>query len=183
MSVENMKWDNQGISWVFEGNKITKNIDHVFFASVNKSENCVVVEAGLNFSQDQVYHLTFDGTPIFIVDKTAGKVCWKYQDKIVEIETCNILNAQLYAEQGIVLIIIAINQKDKLLKGFALDGSLRFEKHPPEGFDFNYLTSNRNQPSVVCDGDDSNTDQYGRNSRHFIIDSQTGDLLKENLAY
>ncbi|WP_055109360.1 hypothetical protein [Paenibacillus ihumii] len=84
----------------------------------------MVVEAGQNYSQDQIFYLSFEGKQIFL-----------------------------------------------------------FVERPPQGFDFNYLSTLKNQPSVVCEGDEDNTDIYRRNGWSFIIDTKTGDMTKGNLAY
>lgn len=185
MSIENFIWDskNQSVSWSFNGKTILKRFENAYFATHNTQKNYVYVEAGQNFSQDQIYYFSLDGTQIFTIDKMNNKVNWQIKDELVEINCHNILNAQLYIEQSIVIIISAENQNEKVMKGFALDGELLFIKDPPRGFTFNYLATFRNQPSIVCDGDKSNADEHGRSSWHFIINAKTGDISKENLAY
>ena len=46
-----------------------ETFENAYFASVNKQKNFVYVEAGKNYSQDQIYHLSFDGKRIFVLDK------------------------------------------------------------------------------------------------------------------
>jgi hypothetical protein len=60
---------------------------------------------------------------------------------------------------------------------------LLFEKEPPQGYTFMYLSTSRNHPSVVCDGGENNADAYGRSTWRFAINTKTGDMTKENLAY
>ena len=81
------------------------------------------------------------------------------------------------------MVITVSNQVDRKLKGFALDGTLLFEKEPLQGYSFKNLSTLNNQPSVVCDGGETNADAYGRSRWHFAIDTKTGDMTKENLAY
>jgi hypothetical protein len=185
MTVENFIWDseNQSVSWTYDEKVIKETFENAHFASVNEQKNFVYVEAGQNYSQDQVYHLSFDGKQIFIFDKVNGKVSWLHQDQLVEVNCKNVINAQFYVGQAVIIIITASNQVDRKLQGFALDGTLLFEKEPPQGYNFVYLSTSKNQPSVVCDGGKTNADVYGRSSWHFAIDNKTGDMTKENLAY
>ncbi|QAA33527.1 hypothetical protein [Clostridium manihotivorum] len=184
MTIENFIWDshNQSVSWLYDGKVIKETFKNAHFASVNRQKNFVYVEAGKNYSQDQIYHLSFDGGPIFIFDKVNNIVRWLNQDKMVEVNCKKIVNAQLYIGQ-VVLIITASNGVDRRLQGFALDGTLLFEKEPPQGYKFEYLSTSKNKPSVVCDVGKTNVDAYGRNSWYFTIDTKTGDMTKENLAY
>lgn len=185
MTIENFIWDsqNQSVSWTYNGKIIKETYENAYFATVNTQENFVYVEAGQNYSQDQVYHLSFDGKRIFTLDKLRGKVSWLYQDKMVEVACKSIVNAQLYIENGVIIVITALSQSRRKLQGFALDSTLLFEKEPPHGYSFVNLSTYKNKPSAVCDGGKTNADAYGRSSWHFAIDIKTGDMTKENLAY
>lgn len=185
MGVDNFIWDseNQSVGWSYNENCVFKRIENAFFASLDEHNKYVFVEAGQNFSQDKIYYLNFDGEELFTVDKVNDKVSWQLQDQLVEVNCKDIQCAQLYIEQCVVIIISGEDQIEKEIKGFALDGTLLFVKSPPQGFSFKYLSTNKNRPSVVCDGDQANTDAYGRYSWHFIINHKTGDMSKESLAY
>lgn len=185
MIIENFIWNsqNQSVSWTYNGKVIKETFDNAHFAFVNAQKNLVYVEAGQNYDQDQVYHISFDGKLIFTLDKVSGKVSWLYQDQLIKVDCKNIMNAQLYIGQGIVIVITAPNQADRKLQGFSLDGKLLFEKAPPQGYSFVHLSTSKNQPSVVCDGGKANADVYGRSSWHFAIDTKIGDMTKENLEY
>lgn len=185
MAVENFIWDskNQSVSWIYGGKLIKETFENAYFASVNKQKNFVYVEAGKNYSQDQIYHLSFDGKRIFVLDKLNDKVSWLHQNKLIKICCKNIVSAQFYTGQVVLIISVASNQVNKKVQGFALDGTLLFEKEPPQGYNFVNLSTWKNQPSVVCDGGKTNADAYGRSSWHFAIDIKTGDMTKENLAY
>lgn len=185
MTVENFSLDNenQSVSWLYDGKLVEKNFKDMHFASPSTQKKFVYVEAGKNFSQDQIYHLSFDGKLIFAFDKINSKVSWQHQGKLVEVDSKNITNAQLYMNQGIMILITVLNQDDKRLQGFSLDGTLLFVKAPPQGYNFMYLSALNNQPSVVCDGGKASTDAYGRSSWHFSIDTKTGNMTRENLAY
>lgn len=184
MTVENFIWDsqNKSVSWIYDGVVIKEIFENAHFASVNKEKNFVYVEAGENYSQDQIYHLSFDGKRIFIFDKVNDIVSWLHKDQMVEVNCKNIVNAKFYNGQ-VVIIITESNGVDRRLQGFALDGTLLFEKEAPQGYKFDYLSTSKNKPSVVCDGGKTNVDDYGRSSWHFTINTKTGDMTKENLAY
>ncbi len=185
MNIENFNWDskNQSANWSYNGKTIKKKYDNAYFASLNKQKNLVYIEAGENYSQDQIYYLSFNGEQIFKIDKVKGKMSWQQQDRLVEVNCKGILNGQYYIEQDIVVVITAGEQGDKKLKGFALDGTLLFVKQPPKDYTFNYLSTFMNQPSVVCNGGKANADAFERSSWHFLINTKTGEMSKENMAY
>lgn len=185
MNVRNFIWDsqNQSVSWEYNGEIIKERYENAYFATVNTQKNFVYIEAGQNYHQDQVYHISFDGKRIFTLDKLSSKVSWLYQNKIVEVACKNIVNAQFYIEKGIIMVITDSSQSHRKLKGFRLDGTVLFENEPPHGYSFVNLSTYKDEPSVVCDGGKSNADAYGRSCWHFAIDIKTGDMTKENLAY
>ena len=185
MTIENFVLDikNQSVSWIYEGKTIKETFVNAYFASVDKQNNYVYVESGNNYSQEQIYHLSFDGKHIFEVDKLKNTISWLYQNKSIKINCKNIADAQIYKEQIVIIISETSNNVGKKLQGYALDGTLLFEKKPPKGYSFVNLSSFRNQPSVVCDGGKIDIDVYGRNKRQFSINIKTGEMIKENLAY
>ena len=73
--------------------------------------------------------------------------------------------------------------QDRKLQVFTLEGVLSLEKAPPQGYSFVNLSTSKNQPSVVCDGGRDRADVYGRSRWHFAINTQIGDMTRENLAY
>jgi hypothetical protein len=183
--MENFIWDNKkhSVSWLYEGKRIERTINNMFFASVNEQKKNVYIEAGKQYSQEQVYILSFEGECIFECDILQDKVCWKYQNKRIKVDCKKIVDAQLYEGKIVLIICTMPNQVDKKLQGFALDGAFLFEVEQPKGYCFYYLSSLENQPSVVCDGGEDNSDGYGRSMWHFSVDIKNGDLRKESLAY
>ena len=95
MTVEKFIWDTdkQTVSWEYSGKSIQKTFVDAHFAFVNKQENFIYVEAGKDYSQDQIYHLSFGGEQIFTLDKVSGKVSWFYHDQRVEIDCKNVVEA------------------------------------------------------------------------------------------
>jgi len=76
MSVGNFIWDNENqcVSWSYNGKGFKKKFENAHFASLNTQKSFVYVEAGQNYSQDQVYYLSFDGNLIFSFDKVSNKI-------------------------------------------------------------------------------------------------------------
>lgn len=185
MSIENFIWDkqNESVSWSYNGKIIMKRYENMHFAYLDLKENYILVKTGKNYNIEQFYHISFEGKHIFSVDMISGKVGWQLQDRQIEVHCKNIVSAELYIKHGIIMIISAENQMEKMLKGFALDGTLLFEKKPPKGYTFHYLSASNNLPTVVCSGGKENADAYGRNLWHFSINPQTGEMLKISLAY
>lgn len=183
MIVKNFVWDSKSVSWIFEGRVINKTFENVHFAVFDTQKEVVYVEAGKNYSQDQVYNISFDGKEVFMFDKIVGKICWIYQKKLVQVIRDNIISVQPYNEYGLIIAIVEKCQDNRRLQAFKLDGTMFFEKQPPQGYKFLYLASSNNCHSVVCDGGESKADAYGRSSWHFSIDIKTGNMIKENLAY
>jgi len=185
MDIENFIWDkkNQSLSWSYNGNMIKKIFENMNFANYDLNNNYVLVKIGKEFKVEQVYYLSFEGKQIFAFDKINDKVEWKQKDRLVEVDCKDIVHANIYFEQDVILVISGESQNNRLLKGYGKDGKELFIKKPPQGYTFNYLSALKNQPAVVCNGGKENADQYGRSSWYFSIDFKTGDMSKENLAY
>ncbi len=185
MAVENFIWDNENqcVSWSYNGKVFKKKFENAHFASLNTQKSFVYVEAGQNYSQDQVYYLSFDGNLIFSFDKVSNKIRWQHNGSQVEANCINLENAQFYGDFNIIIAISGTTKLDKRMKGYSLDGKLLFEKEPPQGYSFMYLSTSDNKPAIVCDGGKENADKYGRSSWYYIIDTKTGDMLKGSLAY
>ena len=184
-TIKNFIWDsqNKSVSWIYNGKVIKKKFENAYYASVDLQKKYVYIELGQNYYREQVYYFSFDGERIFMADKMSGIVNWLYEDQVIEIDSRNILNAQIYREQGVVILITVPNQTDINIKGFALDGRLLFKKEAPEGYSFMYLSTFKNQPAIVFDGGETNADVHGRSSWYFIVDINTGDMTRENIAY
>lgn len=185
MSIENFIWDkqNQCVSWNYNGKTIKKIYENMNFANFDLQNNYVLVTVGKNFRVEQVYYLSFEGKQIFLFDKVNGEISWQYNNQLIGVSCENIQDAQIYFKNDIVIAITAINQIDKKMKGFSLDGKLIFEKESPAGYIFEYLSTSNKLPTVVCDGGKANADAYGRSEFHFEIDTKTGDMSKICLAY
>ena len=185
MSIENFIWDkqNQSVSWVYNGKVVKKRYEDLNSSSPDLEDNYIFISTGKDFRVDQVYYLSFEGEQIFTCDRVNGKVCWKYDNRLFEVGFKNLDSAEIYLNNDIVIVVIATNPADKILKGYALDGKLLFEINPPNGYKFEYLSFIDNSPTVVCNGGNINADAYGRSEFHFKIDTKTGVLEKIGLAY
>ncbi|WP_010245437.1 hypothetical protein [Acetivibrio cellulolyticus] len=182
--VDNFFWDkdNKCVCWSNNGKDIKVNVENMYFACLEMQKKYIFVEVGKNYSQDQIYYFSFDGNKIFTVDKVTGSVSWQSKDEVVNVQCDNLVSAQFYIEHELVLVITSNKQNERLL-GFALNGKKLFEKGPPQDYNFRYLSTSANFPSVVCDGGKTNADAYGRSNWHFVINTLTGDMTKCSLAY
>lgn len=185
MNIQNFVWDKQNytVSWSYNGKIIKKIFKNLHFAYLNTQENFILLKVGKNFIIEQVYYLSFEGNQLFLLDKVNGKISWQYNNQFIEINCENLESSQIYFSNGIVIAIIAMSQNERMIKGFSLDGKLMFEKKPPEGYVFKYLSTANKLPTVVCDGGKTDADIYGRSEFHFEINTKTGEMKKINLAY
>jgi hypothetical protein len=183
MEVKDFIWDLDIVSWSYNEKNIKIQFSNINFANVDSVKNYVYIVCGENFSEDQVYYLSFEGKQIFAYDKKSGKISWDYKDRLVEINCKNITSAKLESKDGIVLVISGSQNSNEKLLGFTLDGVQLFEKAPPKGYHFLYFSSVSNRLSIVCEGGKDQADAYGRNNWHFVIDTKIGEMVKSNLAY
>ncbi|RIW30388.1 hypothetical protein D3H55_16755 [Bacillus salacetis] len=165
------------------GTVIKNNYEHAYFATINENEDYVFVEAGENYEQERVYYISFDGDQIFSFDKLTGNVSWLNRNKQIQIKCKNAIGAHRYSEHNIIIVVNQNGISATKLNGYALDGTLLFEKDSSDGFDFVYLTTFRSSPYIVYDGGKANADSFGRSWWNFSIDPRSGKLNKEHLAY
>jgi len=181
MSGVDYKFDSSNVIWEYNSKKVELQISKINFVNVEKENRYIYIVCGENFSEDTIYYYSFEGNKIFSYDKIKGTVSWDYKGKSVELKCKDIINAKLFLEQEVVIILAnGQNSKDRVI-GYNLEGGLKFEKYAPKDYKFLYLSTSSDKITVVCEG--SHSDSYGRNSWHFELDLSTGELTKINLAY
>lgn len=185
MNLENLTLDigNKNVSWIYKKITISKTIENIYFANINEKRRFVYVEAGKNFSQEQIYNFSYDGGVIFTLDKLIGKIRWFYNGKEIVVNDKDIHEAQRYIDLDRVLMISKLNGNNKILKCYDLNGQLVFEKEAPDGYTFMHLSTIDNKPVVICDGGVNNIDKYERSSWNFSVDTENGNITKQNLSY
>jgi hypothetical protein len=183
MEVKNFLWNSESVSWSYNGKSINIEYPNIIFANLDIQKNYVYIVCGKNFSEDQIHYLSFEGNQILYYDKINGKISWEFDGKLIDINCKDIIYAIREIKDELVLVISGSQQFNEKLLGFTLEGKLLFEKEPPKGYHFLYLSSVSNRPSVVCQGGKEQTDSFGRNEWHFILDMKTGEMLKSDLAY
>ena len=95
MSIENFFWDNetQIINWSYNQENFKTKIEHLYFASIQSSY--VYAEAGMNFSQDQIYYFSFEGKQIFTSDRTLREIRWQFNNQSVNLHLENIIERSI----------------------------------------------------------------------------------------
>jgi hypothetical protein len=71
--VDKLYWDQNKISWYF-GHEIVKEINNIILATVRKDRKIIYIEAGTNFTSEQVYCFLYNGDLLFMYDKISGIV-------------------------------------------------------------------------------------------------------------
>lgn len=185
MEIKKFNWDKDTgiVSWFYNEKMIERKFDSIYFASINLDEKQVYVEAGKNYSQDEICYLSFEGELIFIFNKIENKIKWKVLNNSIEVNCEGLKHAKYFKSQAVILVISIINQAKENLICYDVEGNLLFEKESPLGYKYVYLSSFEGTPSVVCEGGDLKVDSFGRNTWHYIINIKTGELLKGGLAY
>lgn len=115
MNIENFFWDkvNHCVSWSYNGKDIKENYENMFFATADLEKKYIFIKAGQNYSQDQIYYISFDGKLIFSFDKVSGKISWQHKYQLVEVSKKNIEYAQMYFNHDIIMAITVKNKNDK----------------------------------------------------------------------
>jgi hypothetical protein len=116
-----------------------------------------------------------------IIDKGKNRINWNNNGVPVSVSCEFPSSAQLFASWRVVLVLAGAAEFPTVLLGFALDGKKIFEKEPPEGFVFSYLTEHPTAGlAVVCGGKERIDGWY---DWHFVVDPSTGELTKHCPAY
>ncbi|MEC5425169.1 hypothetical protein QGM71_16910 [Virgibacillus sp. C22-A2] len=183
MDIKDFTWDSDSIRWNHKGRNIALNLQDINFANLEVNQKHIYVVCGKDFSENQIYYLSYEGKKIFEYNKKLGGISWEHNGEIIDINCDYIENARLYVEEEVVMVITRTRQGNGKLLGFKLNGMLLFEQVVPEEYQLLYLSSINNRPSVVTEGSKKHADSYGRNTWHCMIDIKTGKLSKANLAY
>ncbi len=175
------KFNSNNVTWEYNNIKVELQISNINFVNVEKENRYIYIVCGENFSEDITHYYSFEGNRIFSYDKIKGMVSWDFKGKTVELNCNGVINAKLFIDQEVVIVLEnGQNSNDRVI-GYNLDGGLKFENYAPENYKFLYLSASQDRITVVCEG--GNSDSYGRNSWHFELNLSTGELTKINLAY
>lgn len=177
--MENFNWnfENKEVTWKNNGIEIKKTITNAYFASVLQEKNLVYVEAGENYSANEIYYFSFDGKLALSLNKKNNSISWTYNDEEMHESYCNLIDAGIYNDNTIIVI------SDENLFCYDINGDLLFKESSSNELKFIRLTSINNTPHVVCDCGKGNEDEYGRKWWNFEIDRDNCTLTKKNLAY
>jgi hypothetical protein len=134
-----------------------------------------------NEMQVQYYSLT--GDFVFSYTKNSGGVSWNSKYGPKEIFVNDLLSANIYQPEEIVIVLSGVKNKNCKLLIYGFDGDLKVQCHEPENYYFSYLSRYEGRPAIVCIGNEKTKDNYGRNDWKFVINPITGELTKISLAY
>lgn len=181
MSSVGYKFDSNNVTWEYNSKIVELQISNIKFVNVEKDNRYIYIVCGENFSEDITHYYSFEGNRIFSYDKIKDMVSWDLKGNSVELNCNEVINAKLFIDQEIVIVLEnGQNSKDRVIR-YNLVGEIKFENYAPEEYKFLYLSTSQDRITVVCEG--GNSESYGRNSWHFEFDLSTGELTKINLAY
>lgn len=183
MTIKDLEWGSDTVSWSYNGKTITKKYPNIDYADDDINEGHIYLTCGNEGSEDQKIYLDLQGEELFSADEKNGVVSWKHEGGLFEYKNQHLNQALPYFSEQRVLLLLKDENHKQVLLGFNIDGEKRFETEPPAHFSFYYLSETAGKPSIVCEGDRLVADQFGRNSWHFLIDLETGELVKGELAY
>ncbi|MCD7034526.1 hypothetical protein LRR81_09770 [Metabacillus sp. GX 13764] len=177
MAVKDLIYDNNSISWVHRGKKITRKLSDIFFASDEPSG--IYAECGKNFIQTAIYEFSNEGTILFAHDRMLGTATWLHNGCTIKIQNASLTEVKSCFDHKLILAIDKVKEK---LIGISLDGSILFETPPPAGYSFYRLSETEGLPSIVCEGGEDE-DKYGRCQWHFVVNPVTGGLKRGTFSY
>ncbi|MDE7223157.1 MAG: hypothetical protein K2O34_05195 [Acetatifactor sp.] len=93
----------------------------------------------------------------------------------------NMKQVGFFPQKGRIFVIVAHNEQE--LQGYTLEGKQIFAASSPLEFEMQYFITANDKVMVVCDGNGENADKYGRFRYNFYLDTDTGELTKESIAY
>lgn len=178
--ISNLQYSKEQVSWTFRRKEVNLKLNNVIFASEDTENNYISIDCGGKFETKKVYLFDFSGNLLLNYDIEKGHIVWKYNFSEKEMVIHNLLLVGYFIQKNIFLIMY--QGKHREVGAFDLNGDFLFEVIKPEGFEMMYFQEFPDHVSVVCDGDDSQIDKFGRGRFNFKLDVETGYLTKEGLA-
>ncbi|WP_332651807.1 hypothetical protein [Lysinibacillus sp. 54212] len=179
--IRNLQYSKEQVSWNFRQKEVNVKLNNVIFASEDKENNYIRIDSGENFETKKVYLFDFIGNLLMSYDIEKGHMAWKYNSSEKEMDIQNLLQVGYFPQKNMFLTMY--QGKNREVAAFDLNGDFLFEVIKPEGFEMMYFQEFKDYVSVVCDGDDSQVDKFGRRRFNFQLNADTGYLTKEGLAY
>lgn len=175
----NIEYNNSKVEWFYEGKKIEYSTSGIEYAVRNDST--IFIEEYtegtfryeyLDFTGQLIISYSADSEDITIVNK---------EDKKVTINIPSLKDVSVGNNKNIYLLVQdTLNSKIML---YTYKGEKIREYIPPKGYICYRFGNIDNELNIICQGNDSKKDQYGRNDWNFTIDKETGEWSLKSLAY
>lgn len=176
--IENLLVNSNEVTWSF-GNKIIKiELDNVFYASSDEENEYISIECGTNFIKDSVYFYDFNGELQFSYILSLGVLNWNTSNVEKSLEIKNLKDVGYFPQKQRVFVLAG-----DCVQGYDLLGEFLYNIKSPNGYKMIYFGEYKDSLFVVCDGDKNHEDKFGRFRVNFIIDKDSGNLTKGELAY
>ncbi|EDN8189370.1 hypothetical protein GSY37_15325 [Listeria monocytogenes] len=175
--MRNLTWNSNIVAWKVKGKSIQINLSNIISASIN--DEGVIIKCGKDFVEKQSYLYTDDGELIFKYDINLKEIFWLVNQNKLSLSNVNFIQALYIPKDN----LIALLESDTILLGFDLDGIKKFETTVDSGYKFAYITENKNQLVVVCEGYVEHFEPFGRNRINFNVDRITGRITRLGIAY
>lgn len=176
----NLQFTKQLVSWTFMQKEVNIKLNNVIFASEDIENNYINIDCGENFETKMAYFFDFNGNLLLKYDIEKGHISWRYNSSEKELHIQNLLRVGFFIRKNLLLVMYQGMHREVAV--FDLNGDFLFEIIKPEEFEMMYFQEFPHYISVVCDGDDSQVDKFGRGRFNFKLDIETGYLTKKSLA-
>ena len=181
MEIKDLKWDQTSISWLYDNKLITCEVENVIFGNADTQFDYVYVTSGEKFIETKFYYFSYTGNELLFFDKLNGIIAWSNGTEKVKKHFKKIIDVKLNSTEKLTLVLYEDVANVNKIAGYKVDGNLIFETVVPSSYSVQYLSSVDGIPTIVCE--EENSDEFGRRTWHYLIDVNTGDLKKSNLAY
>ena len=178
--IRNLKYSYEQVSWTYKQNEVNLKLNDVIFASEDTENSYVYIDCGENYETKKVYFFDFNGNLLMNYDLENGHITWKVDSFAKEIHIPKLLLVGYFPRKELLLIMYQGRHREVI--AFDINGEFLFEVTKPEGCEMMYFQEFSDYVTVVCDGDDSQTDKFGRRRFNFKLNLKTGDLIRKGLA-
>lgn len=168
---------NKHISWNYLGKEINVIKNRILFFRIYGKQVFIVFE-GIDKTEEQEF-LDFNGE--FIYSVKLEEDCIQYRDRTLRIP--NLLSAKFDDDKKYFYCLVGADRLKSSLYLYTVTGEIYKEIHSPIHFQFYGLEYQLDgSVTVVCMGDDTEVDKYGRRDWKFSLDTETWKLNKISMS-
>lgn len=173
----NIDKKNGVISWITNDVKYEKKYENLIVAYFQ--EDNIYIKYLDNEHCEINEYCDLSGKMIYAYNRVNGIVATSSAKFIVE----NLLSIKYASTHNLFVVQVGRKRIDSLL--YVLDdwGQKLLVINAPHHYTFYSLVKRSGEVDVVCQGDESTADVYGRNDWRFSVDYNTGVLNKQGLEY